>query len=130
MCCENMTKTKGVSRRQIRAIKSLSRRGYSANRQYRILRANHMGMRRQKLLGYVREFKGQPARPHAEKYTRIRYRHRPISGVFPKRVILRGKWKGKNKEIEKTDTGRNLKDWVIQQMSKGEWDARPQVMSQ
>jgi hypothetical protein len=129
-----MARTKGVSQRQIHTIRSLSRRGYTANQQYRILQANHIGMRRQKLLGYVREFKNRPARPNVEKYTRIRYRHRPIQFDFGKRVILRGKWKGKNKEIEQRDSGSKLKDFVIREMLKAKhgegWDFRPQVSSQ
>ncbi|GEM_PF-5214805 len=131
-----MTKTKGVSQRQIRVIRSCARKGWSANRIQQKLRARHIGMRRQKLLGYVREFKGQPARPNVERYTRIRYRPRPPSAqfTFSKRVILRGRWKGKNKQIEKTERGNVLKDWVIREMSKArhgeDWDSRPQVISQ
>jgi len=93
-------------------------------------------MRRQKLLGYVREFKGQPSRPHVEKYTRTRYRRKPSVGfpqVFPKRVILRGRWKGKTKEIEKTGEGRDLYGWVKDNMIEAKrregWDSKPQVMS-
>lgn len=127
-----MTRTKGVSQRQIRAIRSLSRRGHSANYINRKLKARHMGMRRTKLLGYVREFKNRPARPHVEKYTRMRYRRRPIID-FGKRVILRGKWKGKNKEIEKTGEGRDLYGWVKDRMVEAKrregWDSKPQVMS-
>jgi hypothetical protein len=131
-----LTKTKGVSQRQIKAVRSYARKGWSANRIQQKLRARHMGMRRTKLLGYVREFKGQPARPQVEKYTRMKYRHRPVSVqfTFPKTIILRGKWKGKNKEIKQTDRGYSLKDFVMREMAKAKhgegWDARPQVISQ
>lgn len=53
--------------------------------------------------------------------------------VFRKKVILRGEWKGKLKQIEKTERGAVLKNWVIQQIGdarRGEgWDAKPQVIS-
>jgi hypothetical protein len=130
-----MARTKGASRRQLGIIKSMSRRGYTANQINRTLRTKHVGMRRTKLLGYVREFKNRPARSHVERYTRIRYRHAPSIQInLQKRIILKGRWKGKTKEIEQRDSGGRLKDFVMREMSKARhgdgWDARPQVISE
>ena len=128
-------RSKGVTQRQLGIIKNMARRGYTANRIDRTLRSKHAGMRRSKLLGYVREFKNRPARSHVEKYTRIRYRHAPVLQLnLQKRIILKERWKGKTKEIEQRDSGSKLKDFVMREMSKAShgdgWDSRPNVTSE
>lgn len=73
-------------------------------------------------------------RKWATQARRTKWTHRARApSIFSKKVILRGKWKGETKQIEKTEKGYVLKNWVIEQMGKarhGEgWDARPQVIS-
>jgi hypothetical protein len=130
-----MARTKGVTPRQIAIIRNMSRRGYGANKINRTLRAKHIGMRRTKLLTYVREFKGRSPKPHPERYVRVRYRKTTVPILQPqKTVILRGTWKHEKKVMQKTERGNVLKDWVIEQMSKAKnhdgWDMRPQVTSE
>lgn len=92
-----MTKTKGVSQRQIRLIKYYSHKGYSANQIQRKLRARHIGMRRTRFLGYVREFKRQTPKAHVERYTPRKYRV-VVQLRLPKTICLREDGKAKRKK--------------------------------
>lgn len=68
-----MARKQGITPKQIDALKRYSRKGYSANKIQRKLRSRHMGMRRTRLLGYVREFKRQKPKPSVAKYTPTKY---------------------------------------------------------
>jgi len=53
-----MPKKREASPKQIDYIKKRSREGASANQIQKEMQARHMGMKRQRLLEYVRESKG------------------------------------------------------------------------
>jgi hypothetical protein len=56
-------------------IRTLARRGKSANQIQRELKSEHRGIRRTQLLAYVREFKGRAPKAEAHlKYTPHKYR--------------------------------------------------------
>jgi len=63
-----------ANKEQVDFIRKEAKRGKSANQIQRDLRAHHMGMRRQKLLEYVRKFKGKSAKVESQRYTPIKYR--------------------------------------------------------
>ncbi|MGD0496698.1 MAG: hypothetical protein ABSB28_11800 [Candidatus Bathyarchaeia archaeon] len=154
-----MAKTKGVSKRQINAIRSYARKGYSANKIQQKLRQRHIGMRRTKLLHYVRQAKHKRARPHVQKHIPREYRRQttytpaPKIGIFAKQIACYGSEHGKSKRIQMFGSGRQLYE-AMQIVSKhppkkqfltisseallespeeflerGHWDARPRVES-
>jgi hypothetical protein len=116
--------------RQLRAIKSYVRKGYSANKIARNLKKRNLGMKRKTLLKHVREEKHVAPREHAEKYTRHKYR-RPSPKPVPllKQVSLSGYHKGHKTVKEKSGTGRVLFDWVREEMESDFWDTKPMVRS-
>lgn len=154
-----MPKTEAITTKRINAIRSYAHKGYSANKIQQKLRQRHMGMRRTKLLGYVREFKHKQARPHVQKHIPRKYRkstiYRPAPKMqlFQKQIACYGSEHGKSKRIQMSGTGRQLYE-AMQIVSKhppkkqfltisseallespeeylerGHWDARPEIES-
>ena len=104
-----MTKSRGVTQKQLNTIRSMAHKGYSSNRIYRRLKTQHQGMRRTKLLGYVREFKGRPARPSISQYVPRKYRKIiPISFSNQKQVAVYGTVRGKPYRIQMNGSGQEL----------------------
>jgi hypothetical protein len=99
-----------ASPKQIDRIKADVDKGMSANQIQKDLQKNHMGMKRQKLLAYVREFKGQPAPKEPQKYTPTKYRRaRAIPHVeIGKKIAVYGTVHGESKRIQMYGSGRNL----------------------
>jgi len=62
----------------VNRIRTLSKQGKSSNEIARQLRREGIGIRRQTILNYVREFKGRPPKPQRYKYIPKKYR-RPIA---------------------------------------------------
>ena len=58
-----------ASKEQVNFIRKEAKEGKSANQIQKDLQERHMGMKRQRLLEYVREFKGQKPRAEPSKYT-------------------------------------------------------------
>jgi hypothetical protein len=64
----------GVSPKQIERIRELDARRYSANQIQKELRSEHIGLRRQIILNYIREFRNKPAQRNVSKYVPKKYR--------------------------------------------------------
>lgn len=114
-----MTRKRGATTKQINAIRTYSKKGWSANRIQKKLKQRQMGMRRTKLLGYVREFKHKQARPHVQKHIPRKYRKptpttyarptgKPTIGMFGKQIACYGSKDGRAKRIQMSGTGRQL----------------------
>ena len=69
-----MKKSKLKREKQLKRIKELVEEGYSANKIQEILKDEELGMKRQKLLGIIREIKGVKKKKHAKKHIPKKYR--------------------------------------------------------
>ena len=69
-----MSRKSGVSSKQVDRIGELNARGYSSNQIQKELRSEHIGLRRQIILNYVREFRNRPAQRNVTKYIPKKYR--------------------------------------------------------
>ena len=69
-----MSRKSGVSPKQVNRIRELNARGYSANQIQKELRSEHIGLRRQIILNYTREFRNRPAQRNVSKYIPKKYR--------------------------------------------------------
>jgi hypothetical protein len=75
-----------------------------------------MGMRRTKLLGYVRKYKHKQPKAYPEKHIRKKYRKptrttytpAPKIGIFGKQIACYGSEHGVSKRIQMSGTGRQL----------------------
>jgi hypothetical protein len=110
-------KLKGASTKQIDYIKKRSSEGASANRIQKEMQARHMGMKRQRLLKYVREYKGQHKKAEPSKYTPKKYRRlikRKIHYEIGKAVAVYGSVDGESKRVQMKGSGRNLYKAMMQ----------------
>lgn len=126
-----MPRTRGKTTKQIQAIRSYVRKGYSANTIQKKMKARHIGIRRTVLLTYVREFRRQPPKPSVAKYIPRKYRKGlkyPII-VIVKRVRLFGRHKGKRVRKIRTGRGSELYHWIRGELESGYWDVRPTIES-
>lgn len=147
-----MSRKRGVTTKQVDAIRSYAHKGYSANQIQQKLSKQGIGLRRTILLSYVREFKRQPARPHIEKYTPTKYRPSKI-GIFGKQLACYGTQHGRSKRIQMTGSGFQLYQAMLRvskhppkkqfltvsaeallddpskYLERGEWDVHPKVTS-
>lgn len=143
---------KGITTKQIDAIRGYSRKGYSANKIQKKLSQRHIGLRRTVLLGYVREFKEKQARPHVERYTPTKYRGAKI-GFFQKQVAAYSTFHGQSRRIQTVGNGQQLMKVMMiasrhppkkqfltvsagafledpwKYVERGRWDARPEITS-
>lgn len=141
---------RGVSTKQINAIRKYSRQGLSANKIQKRLRTRHMGMRRTVLLTYVREMKHQQPKANVSmyvprKYYRVRFGGKQVAeyGTVrgkPRRIQVYGDGKQLYKVIRlisrhpprerflTIDANRLLSD-PERFLSEGYWDARPRIKS-
>ena len=69
-----MSRKSGVSPKQVERIRELNARGYSSNQIQKELRSEHIGLRRQIILNYTREFRNRPAQRNVSKYIPKKYR--------------------------------------------------------
>ena len=143
---------KGVSTKQINRIRTLSREGKSANQIQRTLSREHIGLRRTVLLPYVREFKGKQPQANVSKYTPKKYRGTTAQkawrrrerdwrsgrtrekkpkeeGWGNKRVTLQGTHDGERVQETRSGTGKDLHEFVKEEMESDYWDRRPSVNS-
>ena len=88
-----MSRKSGVSPKQVNRIRELNARGYSANQIQKELRSEHIGLRRQIILNYTREFRNRPAQRNVSKYIPKKYRkiYRPIGKVISISGLVHGK---------------------------------------
>ena len=126
------TRRRGLSAKKLRAIKTYANKGYSANRIQKKMRQRHMGVRRKTVLRIVRETKGKAPRPHPEKHIPHKY-GRPTHVSYPllgqKQVTLIGYHHGEKVRRNRRGSGRQLFQFVREEMDGGFWDSRPSVMS-
>jgi hypothetical protein len=135
-----MTRKKGikrgtVSKTQRRAIKTYVKRGYSANKIQKQLQKRHIGIRRKALLKEIRKIRRVKA--HRRKYIPREYRYPPIMpwrkarkiSVGLRRIILTGWHRGKRVEKKRFGSGRELRNFVMEELGGGYWDARPKITS-
>jgi len=94
--------------RQVERIRELSRQGRSANEIQRQLQKEHLGMKRQRLLKYVREFKGRPAPRKPFKYVPIKYRERRRIRIPRKQVAVYGSVNGQSRRVQLYGDGQSL----------------------
>jgi hypothetical protein len=97
----------------VNRIRQLSKRGKSSNEIVRQLRREGIGIRRQTILGYAREFKGRQPKAQPYKYIPRKYltRERRIHiehEVKQKHIAIYGKVNGISKRIEVSGTGKQL----------------------
>lgn len=104
----SVSRKRGVTLKQMQAIKQYSRKGFSANKIQKELSHRHMGLRRTVLLGYVREFKEKQAKPHVEKYAPTKYRPAPRIGFLQKQLAVYGTRHGESKRIQMVGSGSQL----------------------
>lgn len=89
------------------------------------------------MLGYVREFRRRPLPVSTYKYVPHKYRktyrgthHRTYHGVYgAKSIELIGRHYGRNVVVEKYGTGKELFNFVKEEMASDYWDERPTVKS-
>jgi hypothetical protein len=126
------TRKRGLSAKKLRAIKTYASKGYSANRIQKRMRQRHMGVRRKTILRVVRETKGRPPRANPEKYVRRKYR-RPTAirypSLLPEQVMLVGYHDGEKVKKKRLGSGRELYEFVKEEMSSEYWDSKPNVVS-
>jgi len=87
------SRKKGVSSRQVERIRELTARRYSANQIQKELRRENIGLRRQIILNYTREFRNKPAQRNVGKYIPKKYRriYRPREKVISISGLVNGK---------------------------------------
>ena len=92
-----MSRKSGVKPQQIDRIKELNARGHSANQIQKELRSEHIGLRRQIILNYTREFRNRPTQKNVSKYIPKKYRryYHPREKV----ISLSGTVHGKTRRI-------------------------------
>jgi hypothetical protein len=143
---------KGITKKQMDAIRGYSRKGYSANKIQQKLSQRHMGLRRTVLLGHVREIKEKQAKPHVERYTPTKYRPAKI-GFFQKQVSAYSTFHGESRRIQTVGNGQQLMRVMMiasrhppkkqfltisaeallddpwRYLERGHWDVRPEITS-
>lgn len=103
-----------ATREQVDLIRKESREGKTANQIQKDLQSRHMGMRRTRLLGYVREFKGIPPNAEPLKYTPKKLTleervHKQISErKRGKNVSVYGTVNGESRRVQMYGDGRTL----------------------
>jgi hypothetical protein len=126
---------KPISKRQIKAIRSYVKKGYSANQIQVKLKNQHMGIRRKVLLAEVRKVKGQKLKAGTvkyipKKYVKVRWLARAeLERLLEKRVTITGKHKGDFVTKTRSGKGKDLYRWVLDEMTGGYWDKKPIVHS-
>ena len=126
---------KPISKRQIKAIRSYVKKGYSANQIQVKLKNQNMGIRRKVLLAEVRKVKGQKlkagtAKYIPKKYSKARWLARAeLERLLEKRVTITGKHKGDFVTKTRSGKGKDLYRWVLDEMTGGYWDKKPIVHS-
>jgi len=103
-----LSRKTGVKPQQVNRIRELNVRGYSANQIQKELRSEHIGLRRQIILYYIREFRNRPAQANVSKYTPKKYRrtYRPREKV----ISISGTVHGKTRRINLfANDGRTLR---------------------
>jgi hypothetical protein len=88
----SLSRKSGVSSKQVNRIRELNARGYSANQIQKELRSENIGLRRQIILNYTREFRNRPAQRNVSKYIPKKYRriYRPIGKVISLNGLVNG----------------------------------------
>ena len=89
----SLSRKSGVSSKQVNRIRELNARGYSANQIQKELRSEHIGLRRQIILNYTREFRNKPAQRNVSKYIPKKYRrfYHPREKVISFSGLVHGK---------------------------------------
>lgn len=118
-----MVKTRTVDR-----IRQLSRKGYTANQIQHKLQQEKIGIRRQTMLKYVREFRHRPPPKHPYRHVPHKYRVPPVI-IVGKHVTLRGKHRGERATKSKLGSGKELYRFVRNEMESTFWDEKPTIQS-
>jgi len=115
-----MPKRKGEATKQQKDfIQKRCREGASANQIQKEMQSRHMGIKRQRLLAYVRQYKGQRKKPEPRKYVPHKYRKaravkkyrraRPVKRVeIGKRIAVYGSVGLESRRIQMYGSGRQL----------------------
>jgi hypothetical protein len=123
-----------VSEKQVDRIRELSKEGYSANEIQKQLHKEQIGVRRTVLLTYVREFKQKPPKHAVRKYYPVvRMERKRRAGKIDwgtKRVVIQGYVNGERDQVSRTGTGKDLEEFVRQEMDSTYWDRRPNIISE
>ncbi len=144
------TRKKGVSTKQIDRIRTLTHEGKTANQIQRTLSKEHIGLRRTVTLRYVREFKGKQPQANTSKYIPKKYRGTTAQKAWRKRerdwrrgrvrekkegwgagrVVLQGYVNGEPTQETRSGSGKDMYDFVMDEMKSGRWDSRPHIISE
>jgi hypothetical protein len=132
---------KSLSKQQKEAIRGYVKKGYSANKIQKQLKAQHLGIRRKVLLAEIRKAKNQPKKPNTVKYIPKKYvkarwlaRAELERILETKHVTVEGKHKLKNGKVvfvskTRRGKGKDLYNWVKKEMDSDYWDEKPTVHS-
>jgi hypothetical protein len=128
--------TKSLSKQQKEAIRSYVKKGYSANQIQVNLKNRHMGIRRKMLLAEVRRAKNQPKKPNTVKYIPKKYvkarwlaRAELERILETKQVTVEGKHKGDFVSKTRRGKGKDLYNFVRDEMTGDYWDEKPSIHS-
>jgi hypothetical protein len=102
---------KGISPKQIERIRELTKQGYSTTKIQRTLSKEGLGLRRQVMLDYIREYRNQPARNNTQIYIPVKYRQEYRGNTFAsygKGVACYGTVNGVSKRVQMSGNGKSL----------------------
>ena len=129
---------KHLTQKQTKVIQSHVKKGYSANQIQLYLKSQHMGIRRKVLLAEVRRFKGQSPKTETVKYIPKKYvkkrwvvrAKRPrLRRLGEKRVVVTGEHCGKLVVKKRFGSGKDLYNFVFDEMRSDFWDDKPKIHS-
>jgi len=105
-------------KRAERLIRSLTKKGYSANQIQKELQKRGLGIRRKNMLKMIRKYRRTFKKPRVEKHIPRKYRprvawrkravKRPPSVYMPKAIAVYGTVDGESRRIEMHGTGKGL----------------------
>jgi hypothetical protein len=96
---------------QIERIKQLTAQGYSTTQIQGTLSKEGIGLRRQVMLGYVREYRNQPIKANTQDYIPVKYRQQGRSTSFVtygKGIACYGTVNGVSKRVQMSGNGKSL----------------------
>lgn len=99
-----------ASKEQVNFIRKEAKEGKSANQIQKDLQEHHMGMKRQRLLEYVREYKGQKPKAEPSKYTPKKYRRaRVVRHIeIGKKLAVYGSVNWQSRRVQMSGSGKEL----------------------
>jgi len=144
------TRKSGVSTKKVDRLRELSKTDKTFNQAQKTMVKEKLSFRRQTMQTYWREFKNKPAPTNPSKHVprkyrgttaqkswrrrqrdwrRGRVREKPEDWWRNKRVVLQGTVNGERVQETRSGSGKELYDFVKDEMKNGPWDRRPTITS-